>query len=167
MHIRVALNIHEPLKKNMVFEKEDETVVNDSFKYEKVGVFYFICGLLGHTDNVCRKRVEPGFIDSLQGWGKFLNAGSRTIGGSIIVNKCSCGGRMVGRGGVDGGRGGVGNTNGAGENADNTSSLCPLVRVFFRLIVLNLVDFSLCEGSDEICFLQTGLILFLWCITLA
>jgi len=41
------------------------------------------------------------------------------------------------------------------------------VRVFFQLIVLNLVDFSLCEGSDEICFLQTGLILFLWCITLA
>lgn len=119
MRIRVALNVNEPLKTCMVFEKEDGNDVNLSFKNEKLGVFCYCCGILGHTDNFCPKRFEPDFVEGVKGWGKFLLPGNPNIGGVITVNKWTRGGRMAGRGGGDGGRGGAGNINGRGVTADN------------------------------------------------
>jgi len=106
MRIRVALNVNESLKTCTVFEKEDGIAVNLSFKYEKLGVFCYCCGILGHTDQYCPKRLEPGFVDGVQLWGKFLNLSNRSVGGGVSVNKWLPGGRMAGRGGrTDGGRG--------------------------------------------------------------
>jgi hypothetical protein len=123
MRIRVALNIAEPLKRSMVFEKEDGTAVNVSFKYERIGVFCYICGLLGHTDSFCPKRLEPGFVDGVQGWGRFLNAGGRTVGGNVTVNKWLRGGRMAARGGRNAGRGGSDGLNGLNNLNENNSNV--------------------------------------------
>jgi len=56
MCIRVALNINEPLKRSMVLgrekkKKKDCASVNVSFKYEKLGVFCYICGIVEHTNS--------------------------------------------------------------------------------------------------------------------
>jgi len=118
MRIRVALNVNEPLKRCMVFEKEDGIDVNLSFKYEKLGVFCYCCGILGHTDQYCPKRQEPGFVDGVKLWGKFLNPSNRSVGGGVTVNKWLRGGRMDGRGGrTDGGRD-SGNSNGVADAND-------------------------------------------------
>lgn len=121
MQIQVAVNVNEPLKRSMVFEKEDGNAVNVSFKYERLGVFCYICGVMGHADNFCPKRVEPGFVDGVKGWGKFLTAGWRTIGGGITVNRWLRGGRSTGYGGRDGGRDGAGR--GRGSQEDNLNNV--------------------------------------------
>lgn len=118
MRIRVAMNVNEPLKRSMVFEREDGSAVNILFKYEKLGVFCYCCGILGHTDNFCPKRLEPGFVDGEKGWGKFLQPGNSSLGGGVSVNKWLRGGRMQGRGGRDGGRSGADSgRGGSGNNA--------------------------------------------------
>jgi len=47
MRMRVAIDVNESLKRSMVFEKEDGNAVNVSFKYERLGVFCYICGCVG------------------------------------------------------------------------------------------------------------------------
>jgi hypothetical protein len=123
MRMRAALNVNEPLKRSMVFEKEDGAAVVVYFKYEKIGIFCYICGIMGHTDNFCPKRLEPGYVDDVKGWGKFLtNVGGCNVSGGVTVNRWLRGGRMAGRGGRDGGRGVSGG--GRGEvDADPTNVL--------------------------------------------
>jgi len=116
MRIWVALNVNEPLKRSMVFEKEDRNAVHVHFKYERLGVFCYICGIMGHTDNFCPKRLEPGYVEETKGWGKFLNSGGHAIGGGVTVNRWLRGGRSAGRGGRDGGRGGLGGGRGGADN---------------------------------------------------
>lgn len=115
MRICVALNVNEPLKTCMVFEQEDGNAVNLSFKYEKLGVFCYCCGILGHTDQYCPKRLEPGFVDGVQLWGKFLNPSNCSVGGGVTVNKWLRGGRMAGRGGRNDGGRGTGSSNGVAD----------------------------------------------------
>jgi hypothetical protein len=119
MRIRVALNIAEPLKRSMVFEKEDGTAVHVSFKYERLGVFCYICGIMGHTDAFCPRRLEPGYVDGTRGWGHFLNAGGRNVGGNVTVNKWLRGGRVAARGGRTGGRAGSDGINDPQEHHNN------------------------------------------------
>jgi len=77
--------------------------------------------VLGHTDNFCPKRVEPDFVEGEKGWGKFLNAGGRTIGGGITVNRWLRGGRTAGHEGRGEGRD---NTNGRrGGHDDNPNNV--------------------------------------------
>jgi hypothetical protein len=123
MRIRVALNIAEPLRRSMVLEKEDGTAVNVSFKYERLGVFCYICGIMGHTDSFCPRRLEPGYVEGVQGWGRFLNAGGRTVGGNVTVNKWLRGGRMAARGGRTGGRGGSEGINGPHDLNENHNNV--------------------------------------------
>jgi 14-3-3 protein epsilon len=110
MRIRVAIRINEPLKKNWVFERDGGEPVEVHFKYEKLGNFCFSCGIIGHTDNYCSKRLEAGFIDGEKGWGSYLRAENSNTSGGITANKWLRGGRSSG----SGGRGGAIN---AGINA--------------------------------------------------
>lgn len=47
------------------------------FKYERLGVFYFLCGFLGHSDKFCDQRFTRGVDDGTRLWGVELQADSR------------------------------------------------------------------------------------------
>jgi len=53
MSLRVAIDVTAPLKKEWRIRATNGTFVTINFKYEKLGVFCHMCGLIGHTDKVC------------------------------------------------------------------------------------------------------------------
>jgi len=56
MRLKVKFDIRQPLKigKKIKANGEEWCVVN--FKYEKLGTFCFMCGVLGHSENKCEVR---------------------------------------------------------------------------------------------------------------
>lgn len=50
------------------------------FKYEKLGVFCYRCGLLGHTDKVCPNLFELDSDDGVREWGVELRPSVHRVG---------------------------------------------------------------------------------------
>jgi hypothetical protein len=44
------------------------------FKYEELGNFCFVCGIIGHTEHSCSKKHEPGYVEYEKKWGNFIRA---------------------------------------------------------------------------------------------
>jgi hypothetical protein len=110
LRIRVAININEPLKKSLVFDRDEGEPVQIHFKYEKLGNFCFACGVIGHTENFCTKHYDATFTEVEKGWGNYLRAENSNTSGGVAANRWLRGGRSSDRGG----RGGAVN---AGFNA--------------------------------------------------
>lgn len=49
MRVRIRLDVRKPLKRKKKIVKKDKSEVVVTCKYEKLGDFCFICGLLSHT----------------------------------------------------------------------------------------------------------------------
>jgi hypothetical protein len=62
-----------------------------------------VCGILGHTESFCDKRVELGFVDGEKDWGNFLISGNSSIGGGVTINKWLRDGKSQNRVGRSGG----------------------------------------------------------------
>ncbi|MBA0879099.1 hypothetical protein Goshw_007721 [Gossypium schwendimanii] len=56
MRIRVCLNVTAPLKRKKKVQIRKSMVVYAQFKYEKLSLFCFICGKLGHGESYCPVR---------------------------------------------------------------------------------------------------------------
>jgi hypothetical protein len=91
MRLRVAINTQEPLKIEWSFEREQGAEVKVIFKYEKLGNFCFVCGILGHTESGCSKKHEPGYAIAEKKWGNFIRAENGQLGG-VASNKWLRGG---------------------------------------------------------------------------
>ena len=87
MCIRVEINVLEPLKQSWVFEREGAEAVTVDFKYERLGNFCYVCGLLGHTHNFCSKKFGGSGSSSFKKWGPTLRAKFRTNTGSLEDNQ--------------------------------------------------------------------------------
>lgn len=59
MRIRVAINVQDPLKKSLSFDRLDGDQVHVIFKYEKRGIFCFLCGSLGHSEIFATRNSIP------------------------------------------------------------------------------------------------------------
>jgi hypothetical protein len=81
MRVRVKVDVRQPLKKGQrVRDKEgDWCMVN--FKYEKLGVFCFVCGIMGHAENKCEVRFAMEIDDGRREWSGDLRADQRRGGG--------------------------------------------------------------------------------------
>lgn len=53
VRIRATLDIHKPLKRLMKIKREGKNWSWVNFKYERMGSFCFVCGIMGHTDTEC------------------------------------------------------------------------------------------------------------------
>lgn len=53
VRIGVAINIDKPLKRRMKIKKEGGGWSWINFKYERLGTFCFVCGVLGHSERDC------------------------------------------------------------------------------------------------------------------
>ncbi|MBA0704448.1 hypothetical protein Golax_016703 [Gossypium laxum] len=83
--IRVCLDITAPLKRKKKVLIGKFMIVYASFKYEKLSLFCFICGKLGHGESYCpfRLQFEPSKI--VFGWDLSLRAVVRHQ--NMVVNR--------------------------------------------------------------------------------
>jgi 14-3-3 protein epsilon len=77
MRIRVRVDIRQPLKKDSRVKNQGGNWCIVNFKYEKLGVFCFVCGLIGNGENRCAVRFVVTEDDGSRAWSKELKAESR------------------------------------------------------------------------------------------
>ncbi|MBA0732667.1 hypothetical protein Gogos_016742, partial [Gossypium gossypioides] len=76
MRIRVQIDVRNPLKrKKQVMSSGIRSYVK--FKYERLSLFCFFCGRLGHNDSYCEARMLLGVDIGEMGWDLTLRAPSR------------------------------------------------------------------------------------------
>jgi len=68
MRIKVSIDVTVPLKKEWRIRASNGFFVTNNFKYEKLGVSYHGCGVLGHTDEVCLELFELDSDDGVRNW---------------------------------------------------------------------------------------------------
>ncbi|PNY09838.1 hypothetical protein L195_g006396 [Trifolium pratense] len=83
MRIRVKIDVRLPLKRNTkVMNKEGKwCLVN--FKYERLGTFCFVCGVMGHAENKCEVRFSMEQDDGTREWSAEIRAEPKSRGGRL------------------------------------------------------------------------------------
>ncbi|WJX56046.1 hypothetical protein P8452_41743 [Trifolium repens] len=81
MRIKVRVDIRQPLKKDSRVKNQGGDWCTVHFKYEKLGVFCFICGVIGHGENRCAVRFSMVDDDGSRAWSKEIRAEPRRRGG--------------------------------------------------------------------------------------
>lgn len=88
VRIRVKIDLQKPLKRRMKIKREGGNWSWVNFKYERLGSFCFVCGIIGHTERECNivyanpdKEVERAYGAWLRapGRGGRYNAGARWL----------------------------------------------------------------------------------------
>jgi 14-3-3 protein epsilon len=79
MRLKVRIDVTKPLQQNWKVRANAGNYVQIVFKYEKLGVFCYLCGLLGHTDKNCPKLFDMDHDDGTRGWGKIFALLSRVL----------------------------------------------------------------------------------------
>lgn len=88
IRIRVAINSAKPIKRRMKIKREGSNGSWINFKYEKLGTFCFVCGIIGHSEKDCAivyanpdRQIDKPYGTWLraQTRGAKLNAGARWI----------------------------------------------------------------------------------------
>jgi hypothetical protein len=74
MRLKVSFDIRQPLKlgKKIKANGGEWCVVN--FKYEKLGTFCFVCGVLGHSENKCEVRFCQPDVAIPKRWSNAIRA---------------------------------------------------------------------------------------------
>lgn len=57
MKVLAEIDLREPLMQGAKMKLEDELIQAD-FKYEKLPTFGFYCGIIGHQDKNCGKKLK-------------------------------------------------------------------------------------------------------------
>jgi len=68
LRIRVFIDVRKPLKRTKRIKKQGNEVVEVSFKFEHLGTFCYLCGLLGHSDDYCAKLLTLENDDGTRIW---------------------------------------------------------------------------------------------------
>ncbi|MCH94705.1 hypothetical protein A2U01_0015670, partial [Trifolium medium] len=77
MRLRVRVDVRQPLKKHKKVKNKGGEWCTVNFKYEKLGVFCFVCGVMGHAENKCEVRFSMERDDGVRAWSKELRAEPR------------------------------------------------------------------------------------------
>ncbi|MCH88761.1 hypothetical protein A2U01_0009653, partial [Trifolium medium] len=85
MRLRVKIDVNLPLKKEWKVRSMGGEWVTVNFKYERLGIFCFMCGVVGHTDKKCSKLFELEVDDGVRGWGNDIKPEIRR--GGATMNK--------------------------------------------------------------------------------
>jgi 14-3-3 protein epsilon len=67
MRLKVHININNPLQQSWKVRANEGNYVQILFKYERLGIFCYLCGVLGHTDKVCPKLFDMEQDDGNRG----------------------------------------------------------------------------------------------------
>ncbi|MCI06737.1 hypothetical protein A2U01_0027797, partial [Trifolium medium] len=74
MRVRVKVDVRQPLKKDTKVKNMAGEWCTVNFKYEKLGVFCFVCGIMGHAENKCVVRFNMENDDGSRGWSGDIRA---------------------------------------------------------------------------------------------
>jgi hypothetical protein len=77
MRVRVKVDVRQPLKKDTKVKDKEGNWCTINFKYEKLGVFCFVCGIMGHAENKCEVRFSMENDDGRREWSGELRADQR------------------------------------------------------------------------------------------
>jgi hypothetical protein len=86
MRLKVRINVTNPLQQHWKVRANEGNYVKISFKYEKLGIFCYLCGLLGHTDKNCPKLFDLEHDDGTREWGENLRPLANRMG-TAATNK--------------------------------------------------------------------------------
>ncbi|RAL44245.1 hypothetical protein DM860_015605 [Cuscuta australis] len=75
--VRVAIDVHKPLKRRMKLTKRDGSIVWVLFKYVRITVFCYYCGILGHLSKHCRMALLSSLEPENYPYDESLKAGGR------------------------------------------------------------------------------------------
>jgi 14-3-3 protein epsilon len=81
MRLKVRVDVRQPLKKESRVKNQGGEWCTVKFKYEKLGVFCFVCGIVGHGENKCSVRFSMAVDDGTRSWSKELRAEPRRRNG--------------------------------------------------------------------------------------
>ncbi|GAU51605.1 hypothetical protein TSUD_414370 [Trifolium subterraneum] len=83
MRVKVRVDVRSPLKieKKIKLNGGKGGVVK--FKYEKLGLFCFVCGRLGHAENKCEVKYAMDRDDGRRSWSNEIKAEVRRPGGRV------------------------------------------------------------------------------------
>lgn len=80
MRVRVQIDVRNPIKKTMNIRRPGGSYIQVSFRYERLGIFCFYCGILGHSDKFCLKLWQNrGQTTELFAYGPWLRAERRSV----------------------------------------------------------------------------------------
>lgn len=79
VRIRVILDITKPLKRRMKIKRDGGEWSWLNFKYERLGNFCFVCGILGHTDRECSTVYANPDKEIERAYGVWLRAQNRSM----------------------------------------------------------------------------------------
>lgn len=82
LRIRVAVDIHRPLKKQMSIKKPGGEWLWIKFKYERLPSFCFYCGKIGHTEKLCEELFDSPQGQEMRKYDNSLRAPLRNQGTS-------------------------------------------------------------------------------------
>ncbi|XP_039010009.1 uncharacterized protein LOC120138655 [Hibiscus syriacus] len=74
LRIRVGLGIRKPLKRKKKLALPNDTFTYATFQYEKLRLYCFLCGKLGHGENYCPMRILREKGDLIPQWYSTLKA---------------------------------------------------------------------------------------------
>lgn len=74
MCIRVGIDVTKPLKKGKKIKKPDGTSFIVSVKYERLHIFCFVCGRIGHSEKYCKNLFSINSDEIKREWGVWLRA---------------------------------------------------------------------------------------------
>lgn len=81
MRIKILVDVRKPLRRKKKICRKDGTDCVVQCKYERLGEFCFICGLVTHTERFCRNKVETKGKEIVREWGTWLRAPPRRVAG--------------------------------------------------------------------------------------
>nr|KYP63703.1 Uncharacterized protein At4g02000 family [Cajanus cajan] len=82
MRIRVLLDVRVPLQKDKRIRRAGGAALTVIFKYERLGIFCFFCGVMGHLEDCCDSLFALPKDDGKRHWNATLRADNRNGGGS-------------------------------------------------------------------------------------
>lgn len=81
MRIRVKFDVRKPLKQQTRVKNKGGEWCTVKFKYEKFSLFYFVCGMLGHSQQRCVVQFARVEDDRVRGWSNDIKANQLRYGG--------------------------------------------------------------------------------------
>ncbi|MCH95184.1 hypothetical protein A2U01_0016158, partial [Trifolium medium] len=84
MRVRVKVDVRQPLKKDTKVKNKEGEWCTVNFKYEKLGVFCFVCGIMGHAEKKCAIRFSMEHDDGIRGWSGEIRADDRRQRGRLV-----------------------------------------------------------------------------------
>ena len=77
LRVHVSMEVEKPLKRRIRIKKPNSDWIWVEFHYERLTLFCFICGCLGHTDHKCRKIYDFPNGNVPKPFGPWMKASTR------------------------------------------------------------------------------------------